>query len=74
MTETIAVVSGKGGVGKTSLAVNSAIKLAMTKGTVGILDADIYGPSLPKLSGISSKTKSNGKNIIPLNAFGLQAM
>ena len=70
----IAVASGKGGVGKSTTAINVALSLLKLNYNVGILDADIYGPSLPKLTGISNKPKSNGKKIIPHNAFGLQAM
>ena len=73
-THVIAVASGKGGVGKSTTAINIALSLSKLKYKVGILDADIYGPSLPKLTGISNKPKSNGKKIIPHNAFGLQAM
>ena len=68
-THIIAVASGKGGVGKSTTAINIALSLSKLNYKVGILDADIYGPSLPKLTG-----KSNGKKIIPHNAFGLQAM
>jgi ATP-binding protein involved in chromosome partitioning len=70
----IAVASGKGGVGKSTTAINIALSLSKLRYKVGILDADIYGPSLPKLTGISNKPKSNGNKIIPHNAFGLQAM
>ncbi len=70
----IAVASGKGGVGKSTTAINIALSLLKLNYKVGILDADIYGPSLPKLTGISNKPKSNGKKIVPHNAFGLQAM
>ena len=70
----IAVASGKGGVGKSTTAINVALSLSKLNYNVGILDADIYGPSLPKLTGINNKPKSNGKKIIPHNAFGLQAM
>ena len=70
----IAVASGKGGVGKSTTAINVALSLLKLEYNVGILDADIYGPSLPKLTGISNKPKSNGKKIVPHNAFGLQAM
>ncbi len=70
----IAVASGKGGVGKSTTAINIALSLLKLNYNVGILDADIYGPSLPKLTGISNKPKSNGKKIVPHNAFGLQAM
>tara|TARA_B110000091_G_scaffold49480_1_gene54415 strand:+ start:130 stop:1245 length:1116 start_codon:yes stop_codon:yes gene_type:complete len=70
----IAVASGKGGVGKSTTAINLALALLKLEYKVGILDADIYGPSLPKLTGISNKPKSSGNKIIPHNAFGLQAM
>ena len=70
----IAVASGKGGVGKSTTAINVALSLLKLNYKVGILDADIYGPSLPKLTGISNKPKSNGGKIVPHNAFGLQAM
>ena len=70
----IAVASGKGGVGKSTTAINIALSLSKLNYNVGILDADIYGPSLPKLTGINNKPKSNGKKIIPHIAFGLQVM
>ena len=70
----IAVASGKGGVGKSTVAINIALSLSKLNYNVGILDADIHGPSLPKLSGINNKPKINGKKIIPHFAFGLQVM
>ncbi len=70
----IAIASGKGGVGKSTTAINLALSLLKLNYDVGILDADIYGPSLPKLTGIINKPQSNGKKIIPHNAFGLQVM
>ena len=73
-TNIIAIASGKGGVGKSTTAINLALSLMKLDFKVGILDADIYGPSLPKLTGINIKPKINGKKIIPHNAFGLQAM
>lgn len=71
----IAVASGKGGVGKSTVAVNLAVSLAAQGLTVGILDADIYGPSLPLLLGISDfrPARTNGR-IEPARAFGLRAM
>ena len=70
----IAIASGKGGVGKSTIAINVALSLSKLNYNVGILDADIYGPSLPKLTGINIKPKSNGKKLIPHIAFGLQVM
>ncbi|WP_255501466.1 MULTISPECIES: iron-sulfur cluster carrier protein ApbC [Pandoraea] len=70
----VAVASGKGGVGKSTTAVNLALALVAEGATVGILDADIYGPSLPTLLGIHGKPESkDGKTLEPMTAHGLQA-
>ena len=71
----IAISSAKGGVGKSTIAVNLAIALKKLNYTVGILDADIYGPSIPQMLGISEKPKSeDGKSLIPISKYGLQCM
>jgi len=71
----VAVASGKGGVGKSTTAVNLALALAAEGATVGILDADIYGPSQPTMLGISGRPESNdGKTLEPMEAYGIQAM
>jgi ATP-binding protein involved in chromosome partitioning len=71
----IAVSSGKGGVGKSTTAVNLALALAQEGARVGILDADIYGPSQPQMLGIAGQQpeSDDGKTMIPLQAHGLQA-
>ena len=71
----VAVASGKGGVGKSTTAANLALALAAEGASVGILDADIYGPSVPMMLGISGKPESDdGKTMDPLENYGLQVM
>ncbi len=71
----IAVASGKGGVGKSTTAVNLALALVAEGARVGLLDADIYGPSQPQMLGISGRPESaDGKSLEPMEAYGLQAM
>ena len=70
----IAVTSGKGGVGKSTVAVNLALSLSRLGLKTGLLDADIYGPSLPRLMGITHKPDSNGKKLKPIEKHGLKTM
>ncbi len=71
----VAVASGKGGVGKSTTAVNLALALAAEGASVGLLDADIYGPSLPMMMGITGRPESlDGTNMEPLENFGVQVM
>ena len=71
----IAISSAKGGVGKSTIAVNLAIALKKLNYNVGILDADIYGPSVPQMLGIHEKPKSeDGKNLFPVIQYGIQCM
>ena len=72
----IAVASGKGGVGKSTTAVNLALALSAEGAKVGLLDADIYGPSVPQMLGLTGQQpeSEDGKRMEPLQAFGLQAM
>lgn len=71
----IAVASGKGGVGKSTTAVNLALALALDGAKVGVLDADIYGPSVPMMLGLSGRPDSpDGKTIEPMRAHGVEAM
>ena len=72
---TIAISSAKGGVGKSTFAMNLALALKATEAKVGILDADIYGPSLPKMMSINKKPESkDGKILIPIEQYGIQCM
>ena len=71
---TIAVSSAKGGVGKSTFATNLALALKKIGCKVGILDADIYGPSVPKMLGINEKPKSDGQKLEPITKYELQCM
>jgi ATP-binding protein involved in chromosome partitioning len=71
----IAIASGKGGVGKSTTAVNLALALSAEGASVGVLDADIYGPSQPRMLGVHGKPESlDGKSLEPMNSYHLQAM
>ena len=71
---TIAISSAKGGVGKSTFATNLAIALKKLECKVGLLDADIYGPSIPKMLGINEKPKSDGQKLEPIEKYGIQCM
>ena len=71
---TLAVASGKGGVGKTTCAVNLAIALNRLGATVGLLDADIYGPNVPMMLGAQGSPRVKDNRILPLDAYGLKVM
>jgi ATP-binding protein involved in chromosome partitioning len=70
----IAVGSGKGGVGKSTIAVNLAITLAKLGHSVGLLDADVYGPNVPLMMGVRATPHAIGQRIQPLEAYGLRLM
>ncbi len=70
----VAVASGKGGVGKSTVAVNLAVSLARLGHRTGLLDADIYGPSLPRMLGLNRKPAVRGDRMTPLDAWGLKVM
>jgi ATP-binding protein involved in chromosome partitioning len=71
---TIAISSAKGGVGKSTFATNLALALKKIGCKVGLLDADIYGPSIPKMFGIDEKPKSDGQKLNPINKYDIQCM
>jgi ATP-binding protein involved in chromosome partitioning len=71
---TLAVASGKGGVGKSTVAINLALSLAKSGAAVGVLDADVYGPSLPLLTGVRGRPRAEERRIYPHEAAGLKLM
>jgi len=70
----VAVASGKGGVGKSTIAVNIAVALAQSGARVGLLDADIYGPNIPTMMGVNRLPPQNGQKLTPAEAYGVQVM
>jgi len=71
---TIAVGAGKGGVGKSTLAVNLAVSLALSGASVGLLDVDIYGPNIPLLMGVSELPSQSEGKIVPVKKYGIEMM
>jgi ATP-binding protein involved in chromosome partitioning len=71
---TIAVASGKGGVGKSTVAVNFAVSLALDGAKVGLVDADVYGPSIPLMFGMNERPRLSESKLIPLERYGVKIM
>ena len=72
--QVVAVASGKGGVGKSTVAVNMACSLSLAGANVGLLDADIYGPSIPGMMGVQDQPRVLEQKLVPLEAYGLKIM
>lgn len=70
----IAVSSGKGGVGKSTVAVNLAVALAMRDARVGLLDTDVYGPNVPIMVGVNEEPKVSGQKLLPHEAYSVKVM
>jgi ATP-binding protein involved in chromosome partitioning len=74
ITSSIAIASGKGGVGKSTVSVNLAVALAQTGAATGLLDADVYGPSIPMMMGAHGMPAHTGQRLLPLEAYGVRLM
>src|SRR5258705_1045003 len=74
VAQVIAIGSGKGGVGKSTVSANLAVALARTGARVGLLDADIYGPNLPRMMGVNRQPSTPGGKLLPVEAWGLHFM
>ncbi len=70
----VAVASGKGGVGKSTVSVNLAVALAQSGARVGLMDADIYGPNIPTMMGVKAIPGTNGEKLVPAEAYGVKMM
>lgn len=70
----IAIASGKGGVGKSTVTVNLAVALAQSGARVGVMDADVYGPSIPLMLGVKDRPYTQGGKILPIERFGIRMM
>ncbi|MEE8523340.1 MAG: Mrp/NBP35 family ATP-binding protein [Thermoanaerobaculia bacterium] len=70
----VAVASGKGGVGKSTVAANLAVRMAQLGSRIGLLDADIYGPSMPMMFGITDRPRTDGQSLEPFEKFGVKLM
>lgn len=70
----VAIASGKGGVGKSTMATNIAISLALDGATVGLLDVDVYGPNIPIMMGVNDRPKGGNNKILPLEAYEIKMM
>ena len=74
MRNVIAIGAGKGGVGKTTVAVNFAVALARYGGRVGLIDGDVYGPNIPIMLGLKAQLESSGKKIVPVEKYGIRCV
>lgn len=70
----VAVASGKGGVGKSTVSVNLAVALAQSGARVGLMDADIYGPNIPTMMGVKAIPGTNSEKLVPAEAYGVKVM